>query len=120
MAVRGVKFETGPNELQRAVEGGKDSDAGDTVDDGSSSSSDEIEIPEGITSKRPLGASEAKEADPTEKPKPVADAKEDTPAEQTKPKTEEVGVAMAKNELLKQRENHLLERWSCLFLMVAA
>jgi hypothetical protein len=110
LAVRGIKFETGPNELQQAVGGGKDSDAGDTVGDSSSSSSsssDEIKIPEGITSRRPLGTVAAMEADPSEKPKPAADPTDDAkPAEQMEPKMEEVGVAMAKEELLKQREHH--------------
>src|ERR1700737_374153 len=111
LAVRGVKFETGPNELQQAVEGDKDSDAGETVDSHSSgSSSDETKIPEGITTSRPLGAPEVEVANKK--------LKQGDDAEKTEPKLEEVGVAMAKEELLKQRESTLLGRWSNLFLII--
>lgn len=100
MAVKGVKFEAGPNELQRAADDGEGSD-GETVDGGSSSSSAEnVKLPERVTTRRPLGATEEKEADPEEKPKAEA-------AGTAESKMEEVGVSITKEELLKQRKHCL-------------
>jgi len=102
LAVKGIKFDTEPNELQKAV-GRKDSDSDDIVDDASSKNSlDVMKLPEGITTRRPLGASEEKEPGPSEKPETPP------PGKTTEPKTEEVGVAMAKDELVKKRKDHFI------------
>lgn len=111
LAIRGVKFESGPNELQQAVEADA-SDAGETVDSGSADALDEVQIPEIVTAKHPLGESEepepahkghtkgAKSTDTTNTALTT-----DTTHTEANGATEAAGVAMARDTLLKQRPN---------------
>jgi hypothetical protein len=119
VALRGVEFESGPNALQQAADGGG-SDA-ETVDTASASSV-EGTIPRGITTSSPLGAEEemdedkkthvkgAKSTDTTATVDTTATngTREASPTAETKMEKEEAGVAMTNEELLKQRMYRLI------------
>jgi hypothetical protein len=120
LALRGVEFESGPNRLQQTAESGG-SDA-ETVDDGSTASED-LMIPEGITTSRPLGDDEEAEKPPEPNQHKKGAKSTDTtttvdtngtlngsPMAETKVEKEEIGVAMTKEELLTQRMDCLIPR----------
>lgn len=126
LALQGVKFESGPNELQAAVEHEPaGSEGGETIDTAPSSPSvaSEEDIPMEVTTALPLGASEeeeekvlkerratghikgAKSTDTTDTVDTTHTA--DTThtngtAAEAEPKEE--GVKLSRDELLKQRE----------------
>ena len=114
VALRGVEFESGPNELQQTTEGGSDAE---TVDDASTVSAEGIMIPQEITTRRPLGEDEEVEKVPKQHTKGAKSTDttatlENTPATSThspsstagaKMEKEEAGVTMTKEELLTQR-----------------
>lgn len=110
LALAGVKFESGLNELEQAAGDGGGSDA-ETVDDGSIKEDPMDGIPAGITSQMPL--TEEDEV-PEEAKKghtagaPSIDAAGTTEASHTRETTQveddKAGITMPKEELLKQRK----------------
>lgn len=129
----GVKFERGPNQMQRAAGGGGGSDSGSHADDdGSSMSSSDIEVqavPTGITTTVPIGVdkrghAKGKSTDTTRTTGTAAtanntDANDSVPVSPTSvtnvvspvngngngKDAPEKGVAMSKDELLHQRKS---------------
>lgn len=107
LALRGVKFDQQPNEIQRAAAGQEDEDGEMVGDDGDSISSFEDEgIPE-ITTTTPIGASKghkknAKSTDTTKTANSSKSASTTNVNQEEKPPKPQ-GVEMAKEELLKQR-----------------
>ena len=110
-SVRGIRFDSGPNELERAAgrakAGSPDSAEGGTVH-GGSDDEDNVAIPEGITVDHPedegapgangeLGHRKTKSTDTTVSARTTGS----TVAEEKRP--EEQGVEMSKEELLKYR-----------------
>ena len=107
-AVRGIHFDSGPNELERAADrskaGSPDSQTGGTVHDGSDDE-DNAAIPEGITVERPededgsgeSGHRRGKSTDTTLSARTTAS----TAVDEKRP--EEQGIEMSKEELLKHR-----------------
>lgn len=113
LAVQGVKFKTGPNQLQRAAQGGQGDDDGDVVvDDGGSMSSSDVEaqaVPQGVTVSRPLGddsrkerhVKNAKSTDTTKTTDTTNTVSTKDTAKTAETRPEETGVQLSTEELLQ-------------------
>jgi Ca2+-dependent lipid-binding protein len=115
LALRGVEFKSGPNAFQQTADEGSDAATVET----SASSAEDLSIPLGITATRPLGMEENTEDQKSHKrsaksmdtiatvESTVTDANQDPTTVAAKVESGEAGVTMIKEELLKQRMDHL-------------
>lgn len=104
MALQGVKFESGPNQLQQAGEDGGGSDA-ETADSDSIKEDPMAGMPKGITTSRPLT-----EENETKDESQTGQTHDDTTGtshtrDTTKVADDHVGVAMSREELLAERKS---------------
>lgn len=116
LALNGVKFAGGPNEVQRAAEAGQGEDDGDDArdtDESSMSSSDEEiqRVPQGITVRAPMGAanvngrtSESPVRRSSDSTSSAETAKTRNTSRTTDETAQEKGVNLTREELLKERE----------------
>ena len=119
LALYGVKFESGPNELQQAVQHEPaGSEGGDTIDTAHTSHEEEV-VPMDVTTALPLGASEEEEEEEEREAKGHNKGVKSTVVTNTvaanladRPHTNdttaeiehEEGIKLSRDELLKQRE----------------
>ena len=111
-----VKFETGPNELQSAVEGAEDDVDGDGDDGSSSSSSEGHKVATAITTTEPIGVS--KDSQKNSQHTDTGSSREGSPssgeAHSVDEKRKNEGTRMSKDELLASRRWWLSSELLCL------
>jgi len=114
-ALRGLEFETGPNELQTAVEEDEDEDGG-VVSRSSSSSQSEEDEDEAITTSEPISVSKGEatgSTNTTEAGKTVSAREGTPPSGKTRSSVDEKNDAKGKNEGVQMSKDELLahRRW---------
>ncbi|KAI0786120.1 tricalbin [Abortiporus biennis] len=115
--IRGLKFHGGINELQRVAKSkeGAETDGETVPNDSSSDSSDDEDVPEGVTATTPMqdssriGHKKAKSTDTTATSQTVESVmSKATQASSKPPSTEELGIEMSKEELLKHQSGIII------------
>ncbi|KAI0274871.1 tricalbin [Gloeopeniophorella convolvens] len=119
-ALRGLKFDAGPNELQPAVEGVDEGDEveGDSASSSSSSSDEAQVVTTGVTATKPIGSPKRQSSDTThsvgsaENPKGSREASPSSggvgSANGDAAKQEEEGIVLSRDELLSHQSGIII------------